>query len=338
MASAAPHAAFSYYAHLNVPVLSELPYWFLAIVAVSLGLTFGSFLNVVIYRLPREQSLVRPGSRCPACGAPIRFHDNVPVLSWLVLRARARCCGARISPRYPLVELLGGLFAWAVLEKLVIELPRDSSILYVVGLFALYLALGLGLLAAIFIDLEYMLLPDEITLGGAALGLLSAPLRGVGWVEAAVGAAVGFVIVWLPFLWLYRIIRGHPGMGLGDAKLVLLAGAWFGWPGAVFCLLAGAVQGTIVALTVYVARGRLEEPEAVQKERAELRAELERLQGEERARLEAEMALDPLSAEPEHGLGKARIAFGPFLAVAVLEYLFFGEVIVGEYVRWLTGT
>jgi leader peptidase (prepilin peptidase)/N-methyltransferase len=133
-------------------MLAELPHGFWATVAVALGLILGSFLNVVIHRLPRGQSVVSPPSSCPGCGARIRALDNVPVLSWLTLRGRARCCGVRISPRYPVVEAIGGLAGLASLE-LVLGQSGAVSDLAALGLFASYLTLCLGLLAAIFIDL-----------------------------------------------------------------------------------------------------------------------------------------------------------------------------------------
>ena len=312
-------------------MLAELPYWFWAGVAIALGLTLGSFLNVVIHRLPRGESVAYPPSRCPACGAPIRPYDNVPILSFLVLRGRARCCKAPISPRYPLTELLGGLSGWAALAKVLVDTPADASWWIGVSLFLSYLTLGLGLIAAIFIDLEFMLLPDEITLGGAALGFLTARLRHVGFVDSAVGAAVGFVIVYVPFHLVYRAIRGHAGMGLGDAKLLLLAGAWFGWQGAVFALLVGAVQGTLVTLVVLLVKGRIEEPSAVREERALLHQELETLHGEAREARLRELAADPLAIEAEPGVGKLRIPFGPFLSIAIIEYLFFGEPLLSAY-------
>ena len=308
--------------------LDDLPGPFIAAIAVALGLSFGSFLNVVIYRLPRGESLSHPPSRCPGCGKGIRIYDNIPVLGWLLLRGRARCCKIRISARYPLIEALGGLIAWAIVRAIIFELPGETPWWKVVLLFASYLALSLGLLAAAVIDLEHMYLPDPITLGGALLGLLSVPLRGGTFQGALLGAALGFLLVWLPFDFLYGKLRGLPGMGLGDAKLVMLAGAWFGWQGALFALLGGAVQATVVALAVYLARGRIDEPEAVIRERRELQALLESSSGEARAELEREIARDPLAFEPEAGLGKARLAFGPFLALATVEYLLFGEVIV----------
>ena len=308
--------------------LADLPGPFVTAVAVALGLAFGSFLNVVIYRLPRGESLSHPPSRCPGCGKPIRAFDNIPVLGWLLLGGRARCCKVRISARYPLVEALGGLIAWAIVRVILFELPDETVWWRVVLTFAVYLALALGLLALAFIDLDHMYLPDPLTLGGTVLGLASVPLRGGTFQAALFGAALGFVLVWLPFDFLYSKLRGLPGMGLGDAKLVMLAGAWFGWQGAVFALLGGAVQATVVALAVFLAHGRIDEPEAVVKERKELRELLESSEGDARAELEREIARDPLAFEPEAGLGKARLAFGPFLALATLEYMLFGDVIV----------
>src|SRR5262249_50669773 len=163
-----------------------------------------SFLNVVIHRLPRGENLAHPGSRCPACGTPIRGYDNIPVLSWIVLRGRSRCCGAKISPRYPLIEAIGGLAGWAVLRRVLSEVPLDAPWYTALALFFAYFSLCLGLVAAVFIDLEYMLLPDEITIGGTVLGLVTWSLRGMTLREVALGAVVGFVAVWLPFVFLYR--------------------------------------------------------------------------------------------------------------------------------------
>ena len=316
----------------------ELPAWFWMGLGVSLGLTFGSFLNVVIYRLPRGENLAFPASHCTSCGKPIRAFDNLPLLGWLLLRGRARCCKAPIPARYPLVELLGGLLGGALIQVAVLTLPLETPLWQGGLLFAAELALGLGLIAAAFIDLSHMYLPDEITLGGAALGLLTVPLRiGASWQESLVGALVGFLVVWLPFDLLHRLLRGKPGMGLGDAKLTMLAGAWFGWQGALFTLLAGAIQATLTVIAVYLVRGRIDEPEAVQRERAELEQELAEASPEERALLEAELAADPLAGEPEEGFGKARIAFGPFLVLATLELLVFGSFIREEIVGAIFG-
>jgi leader peptidase (prepilin peptidase)/N-methyltransferase len=309
--------------------LVDVPVAFMASIAVALGLAFGSFLNVVIYRLPRGENLAHPPSRCPGCGQRIRAFENIPLLSFLFLRGKARCCKIRISPRYPLVEACGGLLALGILRVLVLDLPPETPWWRALLVFALYLGLGLGLIALAFIDLEHMYLPDEITIGGALLGLVSVPLRsGVSFRESLFGAACGFLLIWLPFDVIYGKVRGMPGMGLGDAKLVMLAGAWFGWQGAVFSLLAGAVQATLVALIVFLVRGRIDEPTAVIAEREEMRRVLDGLAGEERADLEHELARDPLALAPEEGFGKARLAFGPFLVLATLEYMLFGEFLI----------
>lgn len=306
--------------------LAELPAWFPMTFAVAFGLIWGSFLNVVIYRVPRGKSVVRPGSACPGCGAPIRAWDNVPVLGYVLLRGRARCCGAKLSPRYPLVELIGGVLALAVLVVLVLPLPPATPIERSLAVFCAGLALSLGMVAAAFIDLEHMILPDSITIGAAVLGVATPSFRGLTFLDALIGAAAGFAIVWLPFVVIYPRLRGGKvGMGLGDAKLLMAAGAWFGWSGALVVLGLGAVQGTIAALVLLAVKGKIDEPEQVRREREEIRAELERMSPEERADVEEELADDPLMAEAEGGLGGARVAFGPFLALGMIEYLLFGR-------------
>src|SRR3954469_18365396 len=132
--------------------LGDLPTWFVRIVALVHGLLWGSFLNVVIYRVPREMSVVSPPSHCPGCGAAVQPWDNVPVLAYLVLRGRARCCGVRMSPRYPLVELIGGLLSLAVFEVIVRGLPGSVSVGRAAAIYGADFTLCLGLVAAAFID------------------------------------------------------------------------------------------------------------------------------------------------------------------------------------------
>lgn len=304
-------------------VLADLPLWFLRGVAVVFGLLWGSFLNVVIYRVPRGMSVVSPPSHCPGCGNPVRAYDNVPVLSYVLLGGRARCCKTRMSVRYPLVELIGGALSLAVVEVAIVHLPGDTALHRAAAIYLADFALALGLVAAAFIDAEHMFLPDPITVGGAILGLGTASLRDMSYRESAVGAVAGFVMVWLPFIVVYGRLRGHPGMGLGDAKLTALAGAWFGWRGAVFVLFAGALQGTLGALVLLALRGKIEEPAAVRADREELQL-LAAAGDPEALKL---LADDPLAAPPGDGVGKARLPFGPFLVLACLEYLFLGSVI-----------
>ncbi len=309
--------------------LDEFPPLFLYAFLVPFGLLWGSFLNVVIHRLPREESVVKPRSRCPGCGKGIAWYDNVPILSYLVLRGRARCCKAKISARYPLVELIGGLLAFSVLELIVFELPGDTSLLRALLFFLAYLALGLALVAIAFIDLEFMLVPFSLTLGATALGLATAHLRGVDFVHVLWGAPFGFLLIFVPFYWLYSLWRGYPGMGFGDAMLLLVAGAWFGWEGVVFALVAGCVQATIVTLAAYFSGGHIELPDAVLDEKKKLEEEIQAASGEERAELERERDQDTVLVELPRTFGKMRIPLGPFLALGILEYALFERVGLG---------
>src|SRR5262249_45412158 len=159
-----------------------------------------------------DMSVVRPGSHCPACGAAVRPWDNVPILSFLLLRGRARCCGARISPRYVVVEALCGVLALAVYDVVIRALPGDPSLALAGSVFFADCALALALVAAAFIDVEHMLLPDAITLGGTLFGVATPGLRGLGWIDVLAGAAAGFVGVWLPLVVGYKALRGRAGM------------------------------------------------------------------------------------------------------------------------------
>jgi leader peptidase (prepilin peptidase)/N-methyltransferase len=304
---------------LRANVLGELPTWFLRPLALTLGFLWGSFLNVVIYRVPRDMSVARPPSSCAACGARIKPYDNIPVLSWLILRGRARCCGAKISPRYPVVEILGGAIGLATLEVVLRTFPPETPLIRAGAVFVADFGLALALVAAAFIDAEHMYLPDSITLGGTLVGVATATLRGGSLTQSILGAFVGYVGVWLPFIVLYKKVRGRTGMGHGDAKLTMLAGAWFGWEGSAFVLCAAAIQGTLCALVIYLVAGKLEEPEAVRKDREELK-EAAAAGDAEAAEILAE---DPLGEEPTAtGIGLARFPFGPFLALACLETLY----------------
>jgi leader peptidase (prepilin peptidase)/N-methyltransferase len=312
--------------------LDEVPSSIAYVYAVLLGLFGGSFLNVVIYRAPRGMSVARPPSHCPACQAPVKFYDNIPVISYLVLRGRARCCGARISPRYVLIELIGGALGLALSYQVLASDLAQGSVLRGATVFVANLIFALALVAVAFIDLEHMYVPDPVSMGGTVAGIATCSLRELGFFDAILGAVVGFLVVWLPFSLLYRWIRGRTGMGLGDAKLVMLAGAWFGWQGALFALLAGAVQGTLAAVVVLLTKGRIEEPAAVQEERAETERALQQMGPEERERALAELARDPLYEPSPEGVAGARIAFGPFLVVAMLELLLIGHEGIA---RWI---
>ncbi|MBM3317381.1 MAG: prepilin peptidase [Candidatus Eisenbacteria bacterium] len=208
-----------------------------------LGLILGSFLNVVIQRLPRDESLWRPRSRCPRCRRALAAGDNLPLASYLILRGRCRHCRAPIPLRYPIVEMLGALALPAA------ALASASPVAAAVrGAFLL------ALIAVAFIDLEHQIIPDEISLPGLAAGLLAAPLIGVPRGEAAIGAVAGAGGLLLVALG-YRLVRRREGMGMGDVKLAAMLGAFLGWRGLVVSVLGGSLLGSACGL-VLLARGR----------------------------------------------------------------------------------
>ncbi len=213
----------------------------LAIVAF-LGLAIGSFLNVVIHRLPRGASIVSPGSRCPACGYALRAMDNIPVASYLMLRGRCRQCGVRISPRYPLVEI-----ATAALFVLHYFVFGWTPILAVRLLFAA------SLVALFAIDLEHHLLPDAITLPGIGVGLLSSLFLPPGIRDALIGILAGGGVLWLIGEAYYRY-AGEEGMGGGDVKMLAMIGAFLGWQLVIVTLVFSSIAGSVIGVLLIVTK------------------------------------------------------------------------------------
>jgi leader peptidase (prepilin peptidase)/N-methyltransferase len=209
--------------------------------AFALGAVVGSFLNVLIYRVPRRLSIVSPGSACPSCGTAIRWFDNVPILSWLWLRGRCRRCGSRISVRYPLVELAAGCIG-------VLTILR-----YGVGVAGLEAALFAWVsLALALIDLEHQILPDVMTYPSIAAGLVFAYLGGITTLpDAVIGAVVGAVIPTLVII-IYKLWRGVEGMGWGDVKYLAAIGAVVGLFGCLWVLVLAAVLGALVGIGLIV--------------------------------------------------------------------------------------
>jgi leader peptidase (prepilin peptidase)/N-methyltransferase len=238
----------------------------LAIAMFGAGLAFGSFLNVCIYRMPRELSVVFPRSTCPNCKQLIAFYDNVPVLSWLVLRGRCRKCKAKISPRYLMIEVLTGLLFVACYWQFGLTLGTLK-----------YCVFGYLLLGLIFTDAETKLLPDKLTLPGIVIGLIfslfvpvndlaSQLLPGVmrlpadhglslnllSFADACLGAIVGASFIYGVGV-AYLMARGVEGMGFGDVKLMAMVGAFLGMKLTVFTLLTGSVAGSVFGLsTIFV--------------------------------------------------------------------------------------
>ncbi|MGB9179619.1 MAG: prepilin peptidase [Pyrinomonadaceae bacterium] len=247
-----------------------LPFPILCAFVAMLGAIIGSFLNVVIHRLPREESIVFPNSRCPSCGAAIKAYDNIPVISYLILRGRCRNCGTSISARYPAVEALTALLYALVFwrDGLTIMLPFD-------------LLFTTALVALVFIDAEHMILPNAITYPGIIFALVARvviammvgptafddlpqlmstslgthPLWTVSLVGAVVGALVGGGSLWLMgYLW--EKLRGVEAMGLGDVKMMFMAGAYLGWRLAVLVIFFGVLSGSITGVFVMMRRGQ----------------------------------------------------------------------------------
>jgi leader peptidase (prepilin peptidase)/N-methyltransferase len=252
-------------AHIESPAMSE--HLFFALVALVLGLSVGSFLNVVIHRLPKmlerrwkadcaelagttlppepRYNLVVPRSACPACGHGITALENVPVVSWLALRGKCSACKAAISVRYPLVEIVGGALALAAFWRFGATPTGAAAAVFLWTLLALTC-----------IDFDTQLLPDDLTLpllwGGLLANLfgLFAPLK-----DAVIGAIAGYLALWTIY-GLFKLIRGKEGMGYGDFKLLAALGAWLGWQVLPLVVLLSSVVGALIGIGLLLFKGR----------------------------------------------------------------------------------
>ncbi len=273
--------------------------------ALVWGLIWASFVNVVIYRLPHERSVVKGGSRCGECGEAVRWFDNIPVVSYLLLRGKCRACGATFSARYMVVELIGGVLSLSLYMKFVVAplllASGDESLLLWLGSFVF----ALSLVAIVFIDLDYWFIPDEIVLPMAALGCLfnaviDWPGGGPWWHGAVAGVVACGLFAALRQFYIWR--RGIEALGLGDAKLMLMVGAWLGPAGVAWTVGGGAIQGLLISVPL-LALGR----SVASRDLSEV----------------IEEEGDPLlsDAGDEQGVMAQRVPFGPFLALASLEWL-----------------
>jgi len=273
-----------------VEAISDFLSTYAAVVCAAVwGAVWGSFFNVVIGRVPRGESIVRPASRCLSCGAAVRAWDNVPILSYILLRGRCRSCRAPFSLRYPLVELLTALVAAAIFWKVAGSDPTEAVAVRL-GRFATYFAWAGTLIVLAFIDLDTKRLPDVITIPGVAVFFLAAfAAHDVPWMERAIGAAVGYLFVRLIADFYYYVLR-REGLGLGDGKLLAMIGAVLGWRSIPIVLFLGAILGSLISIPLLlVARRR--HPDNVET------------------------------------LRQVQVPFGPFLALGALIYLFAGQEI-----------
>lgn len=248
------------------------------VIVILLGLIVGSFLNVCIYRMPRGLNIIRPRSSCPSCGRPVRFYDNIPILSYLLLKGRCRDCSSPISIRYPIVEALNGIMYLLAYMRF----GPDYSLLIVMAFLS-------SMIVITFIDLEFQIIPDHITLPGILIGVVTSSLifpdpfeshQVTGLVNALIGLFVGGGL----FLAIAVLSKG--GMGGGDIKMMAMVGAFMGWKGVLLTTLIGSVVGSVVGIGLMVFKG---------KDR------------------------------------KAKIPFGPFLALGAVVTLFSGGLILEWY-------
>ena len=225
----------------------DLPPWLLILAAAVFGSLIGSFFNVVIYRMPRGESVVFPPSACPACGYRIKPWENIPVLSYLLLRGRCRGCRSGISPQYPLVEavtaLCAALLAWDLLRN---PQPAGSALVYAY--------FTLCVIPITLIDLRHYLIPDVLTLTGMPIALAASFLPGglKPW-EASLGLFASGFILWVIGAVATRLLKKE-AMGFGDVKLLALAGACFGWPSAMLGLAIASMLGAAAGVPLLLLR------------------------------------------------------------------------------------
>ncbi len=230
-------------------ILFSVPIVYSLIVFVF-GALVGSFLNVCIFRLPKGESIVSPPSHCPACNTPIPFYDNIPLISYLFLRTRCRYCGARISFRYFVVELLMAVLALALLLRVGLGL----------GYFA-YFVFGASLIVITFIDLDEGIVPDVISLPGIGLGLLLSivnwllPMDPLSVLPSPMSSLMGVLLgggSLLGVAWAYQLFTGREGMGGGDVKLLAMVGAFVGWPALPVALFFASLTGSLIGLGLMI--------------------------------------------------------------------------------------
>jgi leader peptidase (prepilin peptidase) / N-methyltransferase len=305
-------------------------------VAVAFGAVWGSFLNVCIARIPRAMSIVSPPSHCFACGAQVRARDNIPILSYFILRGRCRSCGVRFSPRHALVEALTGVLSGLVLWEFVLSSPH-LPLGVRVARYAVYFAFAAVLVVLAFIDLDTKRLPDIITLPSVVVFYLGGFATGeVGWVERAIGAAGGYLFVRI-IADAYYYSTGREGLGLGDGKLLAVMGALLGWKALPAIVCAASLVGIMVSIPALLiqrrrarSRDRAPSPPPAREPGTGLPSEAPTAAtadpGEFAYRpmpaTETDAHPAPSDGEPVHPIRRAEVPFGPFLSASALGYLF----------------
>lgn len=257
---------------LDIATVMQSQQWFYLLTVGLVSLCIGSFLNVVIYRLPLMMkqewqsecrllladeltnnpteeptpfNLVTPNSTCPQCKAPIKIWQNIPVISWLILKGRCASCEAPISVRYPIVEMLTASLSLAVA---VVFGASELALLYIVITWVL--------IALTFIDIDHMLLPDQLTLPLVWLALIAAVMNiTIAPSDAIIGAAIGYLSLWSVY-WLFKLATGKEGMGYGDFKLLAVFGALLGWQAILTIVLLSSVVGALIGMLQIIIQGK----------------------------------------------------------------------------------
>jgi leader peptidase (prepilin peptidase) / N-methyltransferase len=244
----------------------------LNVFAFIFGAVVGSFLNVCIFRLPAQMSIVKPLSQCPHCHHPIRFYDNIPILSFLILKAKCRDCGGAISWRYPLVELITALLSFFLFLQFGLSLN-----------FLVFFIFTAVLIVITFIDLDHQIIPDVLTLPGIPIFfLLAIFVVKVPWLEALIGLLIGGGVLYA-IAFVYELLTKREGMGGGDIKLLGMIGGFLGWKSLIFILLISSFTGAIVGITAMIIKKQ-------------------------------DM--------------KYAVPFGPFLSLAAVAYIFWGDAFI----------
>jgi leader peptidase (prepilin peptidase) / N-methyltransferase len=329
------------------------------VLAFVWGALWGSFYNVVVvWGTGRRASLVTPASHCLACGAPIRAYDNIPLVSYVVLRGRCRACGGRFSPRYFVIEALGAGLAVLLYWHVVVGGPAEGSLLGRVAQFLIYEKFAGLLVVLSAIDLEKLIIPDRLTYPSipcaAALSLLLPLPR---WWDGLAGAVVGYAFVWL-VAEVYYLVRRREGMGLGDAKLLAIIGAILGWRALPYVVFLASLQGSVIGICALLLGARLTPAAALPDAGEAPAAPPPSAAPSPAAAAPLTVTAPPAAAAPltvtappaaavtappaaaaraavtappvAGGAGPLRFAavpFGPFLALGALEYLFLAHLL-----------
>lgn len=284
-------------------LLSILLNPWMRVAAFVWGALWGSFANVVIYRIPRDLSIVKPRSRCGSCETPIAWYDNIPIISFLLLRGHCRHCKATFGIRYLVVELLSGVLCFALyMLTVVTPLMQGGG---AEGLFTWQLSFlfCMALLVITYTDLDLWIIPNEVVLPvgviGLGVALYDSSWMGVEAADAAVAAALGYGLILAVHL-VYKKWRGIEAIGLGDGKLLFMVGAFTGTPGLAWTIGAGALQGLLVSVPMLLTG------------RDVANTDLQEVHGDDP---------DLGEEDPDAGVMGVRVPFGPFLALAAFEYV-----------------